>query len=123
MARRRAKAKNVTMASTPLGVLRELDGAVEIITGKGIASWAQELLQHYQGNVQGAETRALQPPTTEIDAYAVMGLPPTASLKEVKTRYKQLAQILHPDREGGYTEAMKRLNQAYEQIGKEKKGK
>ena len=55
------------------------------------------------------------------DPYTVLGLPPTAGLKEVKERYKRLAAILHPDIPGGNEEAMKRLNEAYEQITKVRK--
>ncbi|MBA7707934.1 Chaperone protein DnaJ [subsurface metagenome] len=55
------------------------------------------------------------------DAYAVLGLPRTASLEEVKRNYKHLAAVFHPDK-GGYDEAMKLLNRAYERIDWEKDG-
>ena len=56
------------------------------------------------------------------DAYAVMGLPQTASIEEVKRSYRRLAFIFHPDKPSGYTPAMQKLNEAYERImrGKER---
>jgi len=55
------------------------------------------------------------------DAYSVLGLPPTATMEEVKQNYKHLAAVFHPDK-GGYTEAMVLLNQAYEKIKGKKRG-
>jgi len=58
------------------------------------------------------------------DAYAVLGLPQTASLEEVKRNYRSLAVVFHPDKtRTGYDAAMKLLNNAYERIIGEKGGK
>ena len=54
-----------------------------------------------------------------VDPYSILGLSHSASLEEVKMRYRQLSNIYHPDKEGGYEGAMKLLNNAYEQIQKE----
>jgi curved DNA-binding protein CbpA len=50
-------------------------------------------------------------------AYAILGLKPGASLDDVKRNYRNLASLFHPDK-GGYAEAMRLLNQAYERITK-----
>ena len=55
------------------------------------------------------------------DAYAVLGLPQTASVEGVERNYKHLAAVFHPDK-GGYTEAMVLLNRVYEQIMGQKGG-
>ncbi len=52
----------------------------------------------------------------KLDAWTVLGKPKTPEV--LKTNYKQLAQQLHPDKIGGSTEAMSRINNAYELLEK-----
>ena len=117
------KQKGAKKKASGLSVLLELldvaDSAIEKVTGKGMAGWLKTLQEQNQLD-QG--TRSAQLSAKPADPYTVLGVPPTASLEEVKKRYQQLAMIYHPDRKGGYTEAMKRVNLAYEQIMKEKEG-
>ncbi len=47
-------------------------------------------------------------------AFAVLGLPSSATQPEIKRAYKRLAKSAHPDG-GGTHEAFLKLNQAYEQ--------
>ncbi len=59
------------------------------------------------------------------DPYQVLGVPPTASMDEVKAAYRKLALKYHPDRNGGSKEAeekMKQINEAYAQVTNLKKG-
>lgn len=56
----------------------------------------------------------------ENSPYRVLGIHPSAPDDLVKLAYKWLAQRCHPDR-GGSNEAMARLNQAYDQIARERK--
>ncbi len=100
-----------------------VDETFEKLTGKPIAAWLGEF---------GTRPRELPPRQTAapqqepamllVDAYAVLGLPPTATLEQVKRNYKNLAAIFHPDKEGGYTEAMVLLNNAFDRIKREKGG-
>lgn len=119
MAKQKKASKKANTLSVLLDLFDVVDSTIEKVTGKKIGSWVKTLQEENQIG-QGA------PPAQSIakstDPYAVLGVPPTASLGEVKKRYRQLSMIYHPDREGGYTEAMKRINQAYEQITKEKEG-
>lgn len=62
-------------------------------------------------------SQLFQMPRGSRGPYQVLFLDPTAPEEIVKVVYKYLAQRLHPDR-GGSTEAMARLNRAYEEIGK-----
>ena len=118
-----SKRKSTRKKASSLSVLLELldvaDSAIEKVTGKDMAGWLKTLQEQNQINQGGQSAQSIAKAT---DPYAVLGVPPTASLKEVKKRYQQLAMIYHPDREGGYTEAMKRVNEAFEQIMKEKEG-
>lgn len=93
-----------------------VDETFEKLTGKPIAAWLKEFQQQPR-ELPGEEQPAPQqkPAMFLADAYAVLGLPQTASLEEVKRNYKRLAAVFHPDK-GGYDEAMKLLNQAYEQV-------
>jgi len=117
------KQKGAKKKASGLSVLLELldvaDSAIEKVTGKGMAGWLKTLQEQNQISQGGQPVQLSAKPT---DPYAVLGVPPTASLEEVKKRYRQLSMIYHPDREGGYSEAMKRVNEAYEQILKEKEG-
>ena len=95
----------------------------EKLTGKTIASWLKEF-QQQQRDLPGGEQAAPQQEQGMplADAYAVLGLPQTASLEEVKRNYKRLAAVFHPDAPGGYKEAMVLLNNAYDRIKKGKGG-
>ena len=60
-----------------------------------------------------------QSQSTELDDYALFGLKPTASMTEVRHRYRQLAKVYHEDSnssEADDDEMMKRLNEAYNRI-------
>jgi DnaJ-domain-containing protein 1 len=55
-------------------------------------------------------------PAPQRDALAEMNLDPSASLEEIKARYKELAKKFHPDLNAGDTQAeeqFKSVNQAY----------
>lgn len=57
------------------------------------------------------------------DHYKLLGLTKTATPKEIKTNYRNLALLLHPDRcklEGG-EEAIRKINKAYELLRDETK--
>ena len=100
-----------------------VDETFEKLTGKSIAIWLKEFQQQPRelpGGEQAAPQQEQGMPLA--DAYAVLGLPQTASLEEVKRNYKRLAAVFHPDAPGGYKEAMVLLNQAYERITKGKRG-
>ncbi|MDA0340034.1 MAG: DnaJ domain-containing protein, partial [Proteobacteria bacterium] len=52
----------------------------------------------------------------EAQALVIMGMTAPVTMEELKSRYKQLAKLNHPDRNGGDKEAEERLkliNEAY----------
>jgi hypothetical protein len=55
-------------------------------------------------------------PRTVPDAFATLYLLPNAPPEVVRASYKALVQLVHPDKPGGDTEAMQRLNEAYERL-------
>ena len=119
MAKQKKAGKKANTLSILLDLFHVADSAIEEVTGKGIGSWFKTL---QEGNQIGQGAQPAQPIANPPNPHTVLGLPDDASLDQVKKRYRQLSMIYHPDREGGYTEAMKRINQAYDQIMKEKDG-
>ena len=119
MAKQKRVRKKASSLSALLDLLDVADSAIEKVTGKGMAGWLKTLQEQNQIG-QGAQPG--QPIAKPTDPYSVLGLPDDASLDQVKKRYRQLSMIYHPDRDGGYNEAMKRVNLAYDQIMKEKEG-
>ena len=104
---------------TPSQVAKEINDIVYTFSGKSISGWVQEAWEKSQKTTIGQAAAGVERAARATDPYAVLGLPHSASLEDVKRRYRQLSQIYHPDKEGGYEEAMKLLNSAYHQIEKE----
>ena len=120
MARSKGKAKEQNPFGIVLDIVNVADTIFAKLTGKTIAAWLKEFQQPPEELPSGEQAAPHQEPAMSLDdAYSVLGLPKTASLEEVKRNYRQLALIFHPDK-GGYEEAMKLLNNAYQQITKEK---
>lgn len=114
-----SKGKKKSNAFSELLDLFDLaDSAVEKFTGKNIPDWLNYLQEQTKVEGQKSETGVIGEGGIFADPYAVLGLPQNASIEQVKKRYRQLSMIYHPDREGGYSEAMKRVNQAYQKIMK-----
>ena len=62
-----------------------------------------------------------RPDSPEVRAFRILGLDPTASLSELKARYKELVKTHHPDRNGGdkvAEERLKDINDAYSTLRK-----
>jgi curved DNA-binding protein CbpA len=63
---------------------------------------------------------------TQPDPYALLGIPRSASDKEIKSAFRKKALLLHPDHHHGSSEAVKKeaaaafraLNEAYQAIAK-----
>ena len=101
---------------TPSQVAKELNDIVFTFSGKSISGWIQEAWERSQKTTIGQAAAGVERVARAVDPYAILGLPHSASPEEVERRYRQLSQIYHPDKEGGYEGAMKLLNNAYEQI-------
>ncbi len=120
MARRKRKTRQDNTLGVILDFVDVVDATFEKLSGKTIADWLKEFQQQPRELPPSREQTAPQEDAMPLaNAYAVLGLPPTASLEEVKRNYKHLAAVFHPDK-GGYKEAMILLNQAYERITKGK---
>lgn len=117
------RGKRKIKEQNPFGLLLDFVNTTDAIfvklTGKTIASWLKEFGQQPRELPGGEQSTIKQPTMPLADAYAVLGLPQTATLEEVKRNYKHLAVIFHPDK-GGYKEAMVLLNNAYGRIMKGK---
>ena len=79
---------------------------------------------HKSSQRKRRHTTPPNPPTPaqneELSAYEMLSLRPDCTIKELQKKYKQLAQIYHPDR-GGSAKMFSMLNKAYEKIYHEKK--
>jgi molecular chaperone DnaJ len=53
----------------------------------------------------------------EKDYYSVLGVPETATQKEITRAYRKLARDTHPDRNAGQEERFKEVSAAYDVIG------
>jgi len=121
MARRKRKTELQDAFDAIAGFRDLVDETFEKITGKPLAGWFQEFQQHPRKLPPGKQQTTPSASTMSLaNAYSVLGLPPTASLEEVKRNYRNLARVFHPDIPGGYKEAMVLLNQAIERIKEEK---
>lgn len=49
-----------------------------------------------------------------MDLYKILEVPKNASVRDIKTSYRKLAKVYHPDRPEGDEEKFKQLSQAYE---------
>jgi len=52
-----------------------------------------------------------------MDYYSVLGVSKTASQDEIKQAYRKLAMKHHPDRTGGSSDVLSKINSAYEVLG------
>ncbi len=55
-------------------------------------------------------------PRNETNAHAVLHLLPSAPPELIRAAFKCLAQLHHPDKPGGDTEAMQKINEAYRRL-------
>jgi len=121
MAGRKGKKKSQSELGVIVDIAHTINDTFEALTGKSVAGWFEEFRQRPRALPGEAPAAPQQEPTMSLArAYAVLGLPPTATMGEVKRNYKNLAVVFHPDKEGGFEEAMKLLNNAYDRVKKEK---
>lgn len=121
MARRKGKTRQGEITETIEGFARGVNSVFEVLTGKSIATWMREFRQPPVELPAGEQAALSESEMPLADAYAIMGLPPTATIAEVNERYRALARVFHPDAPGGYSEAMRLLNNARDRIMKVKK--
>ncbi len=115
MARKKTAAQN----------FRHFNDLVRAVSGRDLRSWVDEGWAKFKETRVGNATGPLERAAQVMDPYQVLGLPREATRDQVEARRKQLAQIYHPDRDGGNPDAMKLVNNAADEILrklKERKG-
>ncbi len=120
MARRKRKTELQDAFDAIAGFRDLVDDTFQKFTGKPIAAWLNEFQQQPQELPPGEQAAPIESTMSLANAYAVLGLPQTATMEEVKRNYKNLAAVFHPDK-GGYQEAMVLLNNAYDRVKRAKK--
>ena len=117
--------KRKTREENPFLIVEQFAGIVDTLfvryTGKTLGQHLREPQARPRELPSGQSPAPQEPAMPLADAYAVLGLPQTASLEEVKRNYRNLARLFHPDK-GGYKEAMILLNNAHDRIIKREKG-
>ncbi|CAN6459665.1 unnamed protein product [Victoria cruziana] len=91
----------------------------------GHSLWSDPLLifsRDWKKRVGGGRLDCLQNVVT-ADYYSILGVPKTASSKEIKSAYRRLARQYHPDvnKEPGATDKFKEITTAYEVLSDDKK--
>jgi hypothetical protein len=80
----------------------------------GLAQGIKSRLSTTKTTTIATETRV--PPGSGMsvgEARSILGVKPGADVKSIRASYIKLAHVAHPDKAGGSTAAMSRLNQAY----------
>ena len=99
-------------------IARAINDTFKVLTGNTVPEWLENFRQRPRELPPGEQHISEQPVMPLADAYAIMGLSQTASIDQVKARYRVLAKLFHPDLLGGYKEAMVLLNKANDRIKK-----
>lgn len=102
--------------TTAKRVLGEVDDILTAFTGRNLGDLISEGWAKLKETGVGNATDPLERAARAMDPYIVLGLPKTATVDQVQARRKQLAEIYHPDREGGNLDAMKLVNNAADEI-------
>ena len=90
MAKGRAKSKDSDNLSGLLNsYIDVVNGAFERFTGKSVADWLKEFQQRPRELTEGEDATPSQPGMLLADAYAILGLPQTASWEEVKRFFEK----------------------------------
>ena len=84
--------------------------------GKKVASYGARLIEALTSSVS-VEERPVSDPN---NPYSILDIPSNSPDWLVKLAYRDRAKKAHPDKPGGSDEEMKRINDAYEKIMKER---
>ncbi|XP_031483755.1 uncharacterized protein LOC116253125 [Nymphaea colorata] len=101
-----------------------LHGTPSFLNG-GYSLWSDPLLLFscdFNKKVGGGRLDCLQN-VVSADYYSTLGVPRTATSKEIKSAYRKLARQYHPDvnKQPGATEKFKEISTAYEVLSDDKK--
>jgi DnaJ-domain-containing protein 1 len=121
MAKRKRKTEMEEATGIVLGFANLVDTLFLRYTGKTMGTLLKEFQQRPRELPAGERIATTEPDMPLADAYMTLGLPATATIDQVKERYRALARLYHPDLPTGYAEAMRLLNRAHERVMKEKK--
>jgi len=102
------------LKAIPLGLGQAMSRAfskTDKLAGKTAGRW-----EHLKKQFAAAWDRAQNASNVRIeDAYAILGVPPTATRDEIRAAYRNLALHAHPDK-GGNLEEFNKIKAAYETI-------
>jgi len=105
MSRRRAKE-----------TIKEIDDILHTVTGQRTPYWGKWLWEKLGPKGYREE---IVPTQAADDPYAVLGIDRNSRPSDIVSRYRELANKHHPDH-GGDVEKFKRIQNAYEEICRER---
>ena len=97
-------------------VVKDIDDVLHILTGHRIPHWGKWAWKELRS--KGAHEVIEATPTAD-DPYAILGIGRSARPSDIVSRYRELANKHHPDK-GGDMEEFKRIQNAYEEICRER---
>ena len=99
------------------GVTSRVEGATKAIVDKAVAKFAADLNFSAYENTGAVNTGAVNTPATEVKSdskgyYKILGVPPTATIDDIRKAYRKLAAI-HDTNKDSDLKTMQRINEAY----------
>lgn len=97
-------------------VVKEIDDVLHVLTGHRIPYWGEKAWGKIGPKAYREE---IAPTQAAHDPYAILGIDRNARPSDIVSRYRELANQYHPDH-GGDVEKFKRIQNAYEDICRER---
>lgn len=93
-------------------ILKELDEISRTLTGRDIPSWTKQVWEELRRAKPAEELRE-----TEVDnSYVTLGLDPSCIPSDIVSRYRTLAKKYHPDGTEPDVQKFKQIQEAYEEL-------
>lgn len=96
--------RKIMATAEPYKFIKELLVKLLIILGWGVLAYLTYRVSQFDYEL------------SNFDPYEILGLSPSASSRDIKSAYRKLSLILHPDKETGDEKAFMKLSKAYQAL-------
>ncbi len=93
-------------------IVKEADDISRVLTGQRLPYWLKRAWEELR---RSKPQEAVETAPAE-DPYAVLGLDPSCIPADIVSRYRELARKYHPDGSEPDPEKFKRIQEAYEEL-------